>query len=163
MLGHVAKVLGDGFVPWLPRVVPLAVTSCEQEDGAFGDEGDDDEPRSSQGDADLDGDSDDSDDSHGHFNVRTGRFCARVDCCRTALLAWTAVCCATVHMRLMPPRLHVLACPAGVMDEKVAATGALGQYAEACPAGFMPYMEQVLPVLNSMCECEWGPGIGGVC
>lgn len=39
---------------------------------------------------------------------------------------------------------------AGVMDEKMSATAALGSYAEACPQAFMPYVEQTLAILSDM-------------
>lgn len=70
MFGNVAKALGEGFAPWLPRVVPLAFASCEQEDGAFGSEGESDGDE-----ADEEGGEDSSsedEDGRGHFNVRTG-------------------------------------------------------------------------------------------
>lgn len=40
----------------------------------------------------------------------------------------------------------------GVMEEKVSATNVLGQYAEACPTAFMPYMEPTLKTLSTMVE-----------
>jgi hypothetical protein len=70
MLANVAKALGEGFAPWLQRVVPLAVASCEQEDCTLGDGGSGDDSE-----ADVDGGDDsssDSEDGRGHFNVRTG-------------------------------------------------------------------------------------------
>lgn len=39
---------------------------------------------------------------------------------------------------------------AGVLDEKCAAAMALGHYAEAAPAAFMPYAERSLKVLLAM-------------
>lgn len=41
---------------------------------------------------------------------------------------------------------------AGVMDEKVSATAALGGYADACPHAFMPYAEEALSVLTLMTQ-----------
>lgn len=38
------------------------------------------------------------------------------------------------------------------MDEKSAATNALGVYAEACPTGFMPYLEPSCDVLKTMAD-----------
>lgn len=38
------------------------------------------------------------------------------------------------------------------MDEKVSATTVLGTYAEACPSGFMPFMEPSLSTLSTMVE-----------
>jgi hypothetical protein len=38
------------------------------------------------------------------------------------------------------------------MDEKVSATAVLGQYAESCPAGFVPYMEKAFTTLSLMVE-----------
>lgn len=38
------------------------------------------------------------------------------------------------------------------MDEKVSATAVLGQYAEACPTAFMPFMEQALTTLSTMTD-----------
>jgi hypothetical protein len=71
MFGNVAKALGEGFTPWLQRVMPLAVASCEQEDGTFGSDG------GSEGDeADDEGgdeSSSEDEDGRGHFNVRTGK------------------------------------------------------------------------------------------
>jgi len=84
MFGHVAKALGEAFAPWLPRVVPLAFTSCEQEDGAFGSEDEGGEgDGGDQADEDGDGgeDSSDGEDGRGHFNVRTGE-------CLLALTGW---------------------------------------------------------------------------
>lgn len=70
MFGNVAKALGEGFAPWLPRVVPLAVASCEQEDGAFGSEGESEgEEAAEEGGEDS---SSEDEDGRGHFNVRTG-------------------------------------------------------------------------------------------
>lgn len=40
----------------------------------------------------------------------------------------------------------------GVMDEKVSATTVLGQYAEACPTAFMPFMEKALSTLSDMSQ-----------
>ncbi|KAF8069426.1 IPO4 [Scenedesmus sp. PABB004] len=107
MFANVAKALGEGFAPWLPRVVPLAFASCAAEDGQA------DAGGGTDGASEGSDDSDDSDDSDGGgraFNVRTG-----------------------------------------LMDEKVSATAALGGYAEACPAGFMPYAEEAGAVLRRMC------------
>lgn len=38
------------------------------------------------------------------------------------------------------------------MDEKVSATAALGQYAEACPSSFVPFTQQALSTLQKMSE-----------
>ena len=79
MFGNVAKALGEAFGPWLQRTVPLAFASCEQEDGAFGSEGESDGEQ-----ADADGDGEDSssedEDGRGHFNVRTGELRLARDC-----------------------------------------------------------------------------------
>lgn len=71
MFGNVAKALGEAFTPWLTRVVPLAVASCEQGDGAFGsDGGSEGEEADDEGGDDS---SSDDEDGRGHFNVRTGK------------------------------------------------------------------------------------------
>ncbi|GLC39350.1 hypothetical protein PLESTB_000894500 [Pleodorina starrii] len=45
-------------------------------------------------------------------------------------------------------RAQQLSVRTGVLDEKCAATAALGWYAHACPAAFLPYMEQALTSLT---------------
>lgn len=72
MFANVAKALGEGFEPWLSRVVPLAVQSCEQEDCDFGSEGSDDEDSEADDDCGDYDSSSESEDGRGHFNVRTG-------------------------------------------------------------------------------------------
>jgi hypothetical protein len=52
---------------------------------------------------------------------------------------------------LVNAALHFIA-SSGVMEEKVSATTVLGQYAEACPTAFMPYMEPTLKTLSTMVE-----------
>ncbi len=45
---------------------------------------------------------------------------------------------------------------AGVLDEKCAATSALGLYAQSCPAAFMPYVEPTLEALTKAGGlCRW--------
>jgi hypothetical protein len=68
MFGNISKALGEGFGPWLQRTVPLAFASCEQEDGAFGSEGESEGEEAE----DEDGRSSEDEDRRGHFNVRTG-------------------------------------------------------------------------------------------
>lgn len=68
MFGNISKALGEGFGPWLQRTVPLAFASCEQEDGAFGSEGESEGEQAE----DEDGSSSEDEDGRGHFNVRTG-------------------------------------------------------------------------------------------
>jgi hypothetical protein len=100
MFGSVAKALGEGFAPWLQRVVPLALASCEQEDGVFADdrESDDADEAVAEGGQDS---SDESEDGRGHFNVRTGECCWRrclqltvpADTCRGGCQAGTGLQC----------------------------------------------------------------------
>jgi hypothetical protein len=100
MFGSVAKALGEGFAPWLQRVVPLAFASCEQEDGVFADDGESDDVDGAVAE-DGEDSSDESEDGRGHFNVRTGECCWRrclqlstlADICRGGCQAGTSFRC----------------------------------------------------------------------
>lgn len=92
MFANVAKALGEGFEPWLSRVVPLAVQSCEQEDCDFGSEEGSDGDASEADDDDC-GEFDSSsegEDGRGHFNVRTGECSEGLHCKGVELVAQQA-------------------------------------------------------------------------
>ncbi|KAG6541698.1 hypothetical protein Mapa_016963 [Marchantia paleacea] len=107
---NVAEILEEGLVPYLPRLVPLALASCNLDDGTaldFDDSGD--EADMSNG---LGGLS--SDDENESDNKRVRNISVRT----------------------------------GVLDEKAAATQALGLFALHTKKAFMPYMEDCLKVLK---------------
>lgn len=69
-----------------------------------------------------------------------------------SLFLHTTLLSAPPHAPYLPISLPAVSCHIGVMDEKVSATTVLGQYAEACPAAFTPFLEQALATLSTMVE-----------
>ncbi|KAI5071652.1 hypothetical protein GOP47_0013903 [Adiantum capillus-veneris] len=108
-LSSVAEVLKEGFVQYLPRAVPLALESCNLDDGTAVDfEDSDKEEHAPSGFGGVSSDEDNQDNRRvRNFSVRTG-----------------------------------------VLDEKAAATQALGAFAVHTKATFAPYLSQSLDVLK---------------
>ncbi|KAJ7247679.1 hypothetical protein O6H91_Y377800 [Diphasiastrum complanatum] len=106
---NVAEILEEGLVQYLPRVVPLALASCNLDDGTALDFDDSDsEGEMANGFGGVSSDEDEKDDRRvRNFSVRTG-----------------------------------------VLDEKAAATQALGLFALHTKSFFMPYLEDTLSVLK---------------
>eukprot|EP00878_Enallax_costatus_P019883 GHUV01020993.1.p1 GENE.GHUV01020993.1~~GHUV01020993.1.p1 ORF type:complete len:804 (+),score=291.15 GHUV01020993.1:1449-3860(+) len=106
MFAHIAKALGEKFAGWLPRVVPLAFQSCNQEDGQVADVDDSDDI---DDDDDIVSDDDDSEDHGGgrHFNVRTGVMDEKMSA--TAALGSYAKACPHAFMPYVEQTLSTLA------------------------------------------------------
>ncbi|KAL2650159.1 hypothetical protein R1flu_018287 [Riccia fluitans] len=107
---NVAEILEEGLVPYLSRLVPLALASCNLDDGTaldFGDSDDESEMANGLGGLSSDEDNDSDNKRIRNISVRTG-----------------------------------------VLDEKAAATQALGLFALHTKKAFMPYMEDCLKVLK---------------
>ena len=121
-LANLAAALKEGFAPFVPRAVALAIASCEQADGDVvggaagggGGGGGDDAASEDLGSDDSDdaGDGDDDEEEEGAggrgFRVRTG-----------------------------------------VVDEKVAATHAVGAYADAAPAATAAHVDALSALLRA--------------
>lgn len=103
---NVAEILDDGFVQYLPHVVPLAFSSCNLDDGSAVDI-DESEDENVNG---FDGVSSD-DEAHDE------------------------------------PRVRNISIRTGVLDEKAAATQALGLFALHTKSSFAPYLEESLKIL----------------
>ncbi|KAK9828387.1 hypothetical protein WJX81_002836 [Elliptochloris bilobata] len=116
LFGHVARMLGPGFEPYLRPAVAAAIESCAQDDGRVGDSSDesdeaDSRSRSLHSDSDTDAGGSDDEDGAGEQRLSI----------RTA-----------------------------VLDEKAAASQALGIYAAEARAAFAPYIEEALATLIAM-------------
>lgn len=108
-LSNVAEVLEEGLVQYLPRIVPLALASCNLDDGTALDIDDSEE----EGDV-PNGFGGVSSDEDNHDNRRVRNFSVRT----------------------------------GVLDEKAAATQALGVFALHTKSAFTPYLLDCLNVLK---------------
>ncbi|KAL9246199.1 hypothetical protein vseg_019764 [Gypsophila vaccaria] len=104
---NVAEILDDGFVKYLPHVVPLAFSSCNLDDGSAIniDESD--------GDENVNGFGGVSSDDEAHDE----------------------------------PRVRNISIRTGVLDEKAAATQALGLFALHTKSFYAPYFEESLKIL----------------
>ncbi|XP_047337583.1 importin-4 [Impatiens glandulifera] len=104
---NMAEIMGDGFVQYLPHVVPLAFSSCNLDDGSA---------------VDID-DSDDDGNTGGFSGVSSDD---------------------EAHDE---PRVRNISIRTGVLDEKAAATQALGFFALHTKGSFAPYLEESLRIL----------------
>ncbi|KAF5747486.1 importin-4 [Tripterygium wilfordii] len=103
---NVAEILDDGFMQYLPRVVPLAFSSCNLDDGSAVDiDQSDDENMNGLGGVSSD------DEAHDE------------------------------------PRVRNISVRTGVLDEKAAATQALGLFALHTKSSYAPYLEESLKIL----------------
>lgn len=109
-LGNVAEVLEEGLVQYLPRIAPLALASCNLDDGTAldVDDSEDDGAGLPNGFGGV------SSDEDNHDNRRVRNFSVRT----------------------------------GVLDEKAAATQALGLFALHTKAAFVPFLPETLTVLK---------------
>ncbi|XP_022984939.1 importin-4-like [Cucurbita maxima] len=103
---NVAEILDDGFVKYLPHVVPLAFSSCNLDDGSAVDIDESD-------DENLNGFGGVSSDDEAHDE----------------------------------PRVRNVSIRTGVLDEKAAATQALGLFALHTKSSYAPYLEETLKIL----------------
>ncbi|XP_021731192.1 importin-4-like [Chenopodium quinoa] len=106
-VSNVAEILDDGFVKYLPHVVPLAFSSCNLDDGS----------------------AIDIDESDGDENVNGFGGVSSDD---------------EVHDE---PRVRNISVRTGVLDEKAAATQALGLFALHTRSFYAPYLEETLKIL----------------
>ncbi|KAJ8425778.1 hypothetical protein Cgig2_020916 [Carnegiea gigantea] len=104
---NVAEILDDGFVQYLPHVVPLALSSCNLDDGSAVDIDD------SEGDENVNGFGGVSSDDEAHDE----------------------------------PRVRNISIRTGVLDEKAAATQALGLFALHTKSFYAPYLGETLKIL----------------
>ncbi|KAG4148850.1 hypothetical protein ERO13_D05G309200v2 [Gossypium hirsutum] len=104
---NVAEIMADGFVKYLPHVVPLAFSSCNLDDGSAVDIDESD-------DENINGFGEVSSDDEAHDE----------------------------------PRVRNISIRTGVLDEKAAATQALGLFAQHTKSSFAPYMEESLKILE---------------
>lgn len=104
---NVAEILDDGFVKYLPHVVPLAFSSCNLDDGSAVD----------------------IDESDGDENVNGFGGVSSDD---------------EVHDE---PRVRNISIRTGVLDEKAAATQALGLFALHTRSFYAPYLEETIKIL----------------
>lgn len=104
---NVAEILDDGFVKYLPHVVPLAFSSSNLDDGSA---------------VDVD-ESDGDDNVHGFGGVSSDD---------------------EAHDE---PRVRNISIRTGVLDEKAAATQALGLFALHTKSSYAPYLEETLKIL----------------
>ncbi|CAO2829167.1 unnamed protein product [Amaranthus hypochondriacus] len=104
---NVAEILGDGFVNYLPHVVPLAFSSCNLDDGSA---------------VDID-ESNDDENVHGFGGVSSDD---------------------EAHDE---PRVRNISIRTGVLDEKAAATQALGLFALHTRRFYEPYLEETIKIL----------------
>ncbi|XVE85510.1 hypothetical protein DITRI_Ditri17bG0096400 [Diplodiscus trichospermus] len=103
---NVAEIMDDGFVKYLPHVVPLAFSSCNLDDGSAVDIDESD-------DENVNGFGEVSSDDEAHDE----------------------------------PRVRNISIRTGVLDEKAAATQALGLFAQHTKSSFAPYLEESLKIL----------------
>ncbi|KAB2620412.1 importin-4-like [Pyrus ussuriensis x Pyrus communis] len=103
---NVAEILDDGFIQYLPHVVPLAFSSCNLDDGAA-----------------VDIDESDDENINGFGGVSSDD---------------------EAHDE---PRVRNISVRTGVLDEKAAATQALGLFALHTKASYAPYLEESLKIL----------------
>ncbi|KAK4743269.1 hypothetical protein SAY87_001270 [Trapa incisa] len=106
---NVAEILGDGFVKYLPHVIPLAFSSCHLDDGSAVDIDDSDEENIGVGGVSSD------DEAHDE------------------------------------PRVRNISIRTGVLDEKAAATQALGLFALHTKSAYAPYLEESLRIMIKHC------------
>ncbi|KAL2904211.1 putative importin subunit beta-4 [Bienertia sinuspersici] len=104
---NVAEILDDGFVKYLPHVVPLAFSSCNLDDGSAVDVDE------SDGDEQANGFGGVSSDDEAHDE----------------------------------PRVRNISVRTGVLDEKAAATQALGLFALHTRSFYSPYLEETIKIL----------------
>ncbi|KHG04365.1 putative importin subunit beta-4 [Gossypium arboreum] len=104
---NVAEIMADGFVKYLPHVVPLAFSSCNLDDGSAVDIDESD-------DENINGFGEVSSDDEAHDE----------------------------------PRVRNISIRTGVLDEKAAATQALGLFAQHTKSSFAPYLEESLKILE---------------
>ncbi|KAF8411764.1 hypothetical protein HHK36_004322 [Tetracentron sinense] len=105
---NVAEIMGDGFVQYLPHVVPLAFSSCNLDDGSAVDIDE------SDGDENINGFGGVSSDDEAHDE----------------------------------PRVRNISIRTGVLDEKAAATQAIGLFALHTKNSYAPYLEESLKILT---------------
>ncbi|KAK6252202.1 hypothetical protein QUC31_013922 [Theobroma cacao] len=103
---NVAEIMDDGFVKYLPHVVPLAFSSCNLDDGSAVDIDESD-------DENINGFGEVSSDDEAHDE----------------------------------PRVRNISIRTGVLDEKAAATQALGLFAQHTKHSYAPYLEESLKIL----------------
>ncbi|KAL6494510.1 hypothetical protein OROGR_031310 [Orobanche gracilis] len=101
---NVAEILEDGFTQYLPRVVPLAFSSCNLDDGSAVGIDDSDRDENANGFGGVSSD----DEAHDE------------------------------------PRVRNISVRTGVLDEKAAATQALGLFALHTKSSYAPYIEETL-------------------
>lgn len=104
---NVAEIMEDGFVQYLPHVVPLAFSSCNLDDGSAVDIDDSDDDGNTGGFSGVSSDDEANDE----------------------------------------PRVRNISIRTGVLDEKAAATQALGLFALHTKSSFAPYLEESLRIL----------------
>jgi len=105
---NIAEVMGEGFIQYLPRVVPLAFASCNLDDGSA-----------------VDIDESDGDDAANGFGGVSSDEEAQDD-----------------------RRVRNISVRTGVLDEKAAATQAIGLFALHTKSAFTPYFEETLRILT---------------
>lgn len=105
---NVAEILEDGFVQYLPHVVPLVLSSCNLDDGSA---------------VDIDDSDDDEENANGFGGVSSDD---------------------EAHDE---PRVRNISIRTGVLDEKAAATQALGLFALHTKSAYAPYLEESLRIL----------------
>ncbi|XP_007045324.2 PREDICTED: importin-4 isoform X1 [Theobroma cacao] len=103
---NVAEIMDDGFVKYLPHVVPLGFSSCNLDDGSAVDIDESD-------DENINGFGEVSSDDEAHDE----------------------------------PRVRNISIRTGVLDEKAAATQALGLFAQHTKHSYAPYLEESLKIL----------------
>ncbi|GLT71068.1 hypothetical protein SLA2020_431100 [Shorea laevis] len=103
---NIAEILADGFVQYLPHVVPLAFASCNLDDGSA-----------------VDIDESDDETFNGFDGVSSDD---------------------EAHDE---PRVRNISIRTGVLDEKAAATQALGLFAQHTKSSYAPYLEESLKIL----------------
>ncbi|KAL5999458.1 hypothetical protein ACLOJK_037743 [Asimina triloba] len=104
---NVAEIMDDGFVQYLPHVVPLAFSSCNLDDGSA-----------------IDIDESDGDDNINGFGGVSSDDEAEDE-----------------------PRVRNISIRTGVLDEKAAATQAIGLFALHTKSSYAPYLEESLRIL----------------
>ncbi|XVF02933.1 hypothetical protein REPUB_Repub04eG0217300 [Reevesia pubescens] len=103
---NVAEIMDDGFVKYLPHVLPMAFSSCNLDDGSAVD-------IDESNDENINGFGEVSSDDEAHDE----------------------------------PRVRNISIRTGVLDEKAAATQALGLFAQHTKSSFAPYLEESLKIL----------------
>ncbi|XP_031497827.1 uncharacterized protein LOC116262518 [Nymphaea colorata] len=104
---NIAELLDDGFTQYLPHVMPLAVASCNLDDGSALDIDETDDEGNENGFISISSDNEDNDE----------------------------------------PRVRHISIRTGVLDEKAAATQAIGLFALHTKSSFTPYFDEVLKIL----------------